>query len=115
MVMSSQSGRDAAASHLVLIYFASAQRHAAAAASRSLSQLPPAAKRGMLAAMDDHSSPELRAKIAEAVAEADKLIRARRIRTSDEAVEFIKRWLATHAPNEVLDWQAERRRRLQVN
>lgn len=74
-----------------------------------------AAKRRMLVTMDDHSSPELRAKIAEAIAEADKLIRARRIHTSDEAIEFIKRWLATHAPSEVLDWQAERRRRLQVN
>jgi hypothetical protein len=69
----------------------------------------------MLAAMDDHIDPKLRAKIQEAVDEANEAIRKKRFRSPDEVIEYMRRYLATHAPLEVLEWQEQERRRLIVN
>ena len=90
-------------------------RHAPAAAPRVCAELQRRAMCVILGAMDDHLDPKLRAKIQEAVDEANEHIRAKRFRSPDEAIAYIQYWLGRHAPLEVLEWQEQERRRLMVN
>lgn len=60
-------------------------------------------------------NPKLSAMIEEAVAEANAALRKKRIRTAEEGVAFIQRYLKIHAPREVIEFQEKERRRLMVN
>jgi hypothetical protein len=63
--------------------------------------------------MTDRPTPELAAKIQECIDEVNAC--KKQFRNPDELVAYLQNWLKCHAPNEVLEWQEQRRRRLQVN